>query len=75
MNYDLDEVKVVALVNIGASVTNVNILSGPTSLFWRDISFGGNQFTDAMQREFNLSFEQAEGLKRGEAAGDHTSSR
>lgn len=72
MNYRVDPGRVMALVNIGASVTNVNILSGSTSLFWRDITFGGNQYTDAIQRELNLSFAQAEGLKRGEATGDHT---
>jgi type IV pilus assembly protein PilM len=36
------------------------------TVFWRDLTFGGNQFTEALQREFNLSFEQAEQLKRGE---------
>jgi len=72
MNYDVDEGKVLALVNIGASVTNVNVLSGTASLFWRDITFGGNQYTDAIQRELNLSFAEAESLKRGETVGDHT---
>lgn len=72
MNYAVEEGKVLALVNVGASVTNVNVLSGSTSLFWRDITFGGNQYTDAIQRELNLSFTQAEALKRGEAAGDHS---
>ena len=67
MNYDVDDGKVLALVNVGASVTNVNVLSGATSLFWRDITFGGNQYTDAIQRELSLSFEQAEELKRGHA--------
>src|SRR4029077_1669549 len=38
----------------------------------RDISFGGNQFTEAMQREFNLSFEQAEALKRGQAVARYS---
>ncbi len=66
-NYDLDPLKVVALVNIGASVTNINILVRGQTSFWRDISAGGNQFTEALQREFNLSFEQAERLKRGQA--------
>src|ERR1051326_9088580 len=65
MNYSLDDGKVLALVNVGASVTNVNVLSGGTSLFWRDITFGGNQYTDAIQRELSLSFEQAEELKKG----------
>jgi hypothetical protein len=57
---------VVALVNMGAAVTNINVLARGQSVFWRDISFGGNQFTEALQREFNLSFEAAEALKRGE---------
>ena len=66
VNYDLDPRKVVALVNMGAGVTNINILARGTTVFWRDISFGGNQFTEALQREFNLSFAQAESLKHGE---------
>jgi type IV pilus assembly protein PilM len=72
MNYNLDERKVLALVNVGASVTNVNVLSAGTSLFWRDITFGGNQYTDAIQRELSLSFEQAEELKKGRPVGDYT---
>ncbi|MEJ2084510.1 MAG: type IV pilus assembly protein PilM [Acidobacteriota bacterium] len=65
-NYDVDPGKVVALVNMGAGVTNINILSQGATVFWRDISFGGNQFSEALQREFNLSFDQAERVKRGE---------
>jgi type IV pilus assembly protein PilM len=67
VNYDLDLLKTVALVNMGAGVTNINVLARGNTVFWRDISFGGNQFTEALQREFNLSFEQAETLKKGEA--------
>ena len=65
LNYDLDPLKVVALINMGAGVTNINILARGHTVFWRDISFGGNQFSEALQREFNLSFEQAEHVKRG----------
>lgn len=68
-NYDLDPLKVVALVNMGATVTNINIVARGQSVFWRDISFGGNQFTESLQREYNLSFDQAEQLKRGRDAG------
>jgi type IV pilus assembly protein PilM len=67
VNYDLDPLKVVALVNMGAAVTNINILARGQTVFWRDISFGGNQFTEALQREYNLSFDQAESLKRGQS--------
>ena len=66
-NYPVEPGRVVALVNIGASVTNVNILSGSNTIFWRDISFGGNQYTDAVQKQLSLSFDQAESLKKGEA--------
>ena len=71
-NYPIEPGRVVALVNVGASVTNVNILSGANTVFWRDISFGGNQFTDAVQKQLSLSFDQAEALKKGERTGDHS---
>jgi type IV pilus assembly protein PilM len=67
LNYDLDRLKVVALVNMGAAVTTINIVARGNTVFWRDITFGGNQFTEALQREFNLSYEQAEALKRGQS--------
>lgn len=66
VNYDPESGKTVALVDIGSSVTTITILQGGTSVFWRDLSMGGNQFTDAIQKELNLSSEQAERLKRGE---------
>jgi len=72
VNYPIEPGRVVALVNIGASVTNVNILSGSSTIFWRDISFGGNQYTDAIQKQLSLGFEQADALKRGEASADHS---
>jgi type IV pilus assembly protein PilM len=71
-NYPVEPGSVVALVNVGASVTNVNVLSGGNTVFWRDISFGGNQYTDAIQKQLSLSFDQAESLKKGERAGDHS---
>ena len=67
MNYDPDPGEGCALVNIGASTTNVAILKGSTSIFWRDISVGGNHYNDALRKELNVTFEQAESLKRGEA--------
>jgi type IV pilus assembly protein PilM len=74
VNYDLDPRKTVALVNMGAGVTNINILARGATVFWRDISFGGNQFTESLQREFNLSFAQAESLKRGEPTDRYSAS-
>ncbi len=70
-NYSVDH-EAVALVNIGASVMNINVLNGGSSIFWRDVAFGGNQYTEAIQRELNLPREDAERLKLGETVGEHS---
>jgi type IV pilus assembly protein PilM len=62
----------VALVNIGASVMNINVLHGAQSIFWRDVAFGGNQYTEAIQRELNLPRDDAERLKLGDRVGEHS---
>ncbi len=67
MNYEPDPDSTDALLNIGASVMNINIVRGGVPLFTRDVSVGGNQYTDALQKELELSFEDAENLKRGQA--------
>ena len=66
INYGIDPGRVVALLNVGASIMNINIIKGATSIFNRDIAVGGNQYTDAIQKDLNLSFDQAEALKKGE---------
>ena len=65
VNYGIDGNAVVVLLNAGASATNINILQGDQSVFTRDISIGGNAYTEALQRELNLPFETADALKRG----------
>jgi type IV pilus assembly protein PilM len=64
-NYGLDPRQVVVLLNAGASAINVNILQGGQSVFTRDISMGGNAYTEAVQKELDLSFDAAEQLKKG----------
>jgi type IV pilus assembly protein PilM len=65
VNYQPDESQIVTLLNIGASTMNVNIVQGTRSLFTRDITVGGSQFTDVLQRSLGISFQQAEAVKRG----------
>jgi type IV pilus assembly protein PilM len=64
-NYEPASNTTVALLNIGASIMNILVAKGGTPLFTRDVSVGGNQFTDALQKEMNLSFEEAEQVKKG----------
>ncbi len=54
-----------AILNAGASAININILAGAQSVFTRDVSMGGNAFTEAVQKELNLPFDAAEQLKKG----------
>jgi type IV pilus assembly protein PilM len=65
VNYQPMPGQVVALLNIGAATMNINILNGTKSVFTRDVSVGGNQYTSLLQRELGLSHEQAESVKRG----------
>jgi type IV pilus assembly protein PilM len=66
INYEIEPNKDIAIVNIGASTINMNILKGGISVFTRDSAVGSNLHTEALQREFNLTYETAERLKKGE---------
>ncbi|MCB1152025.1 MAG: type IV pilus assembly protein PilM [Deltaproteobacteria bacterium] len=63
INYEMQRGKVIALVNIGAGVININIVRNGSSVFTRDMSIGGNHYTEEIQKQFGLSFEEAEALK------------
>jgi type IV pilus assembly protein PilM len=67
VNYEIEPEKNVALLNIGASTINMSILKGGISVFTRDSSLGGNLHVEALRREFNISYESAERLKKGES--------
>jgi len=58
-NYGAED-EVVALVNLGASIMNLNIVRGGVSLFTRDVQMGGGLYTEEIQKQFGLNSEQAE---------------
>lgn len=66
INYEIKADQNVAIVNIGASTINMNVLQGGISVFTRDSAVGSNLHTEALQREFNLTYDAAENLKKGE---------
>ena len=70
INYEVPRSETVVLVNIGASVTNINVLANGVSTFTRDISIGGGQFTDAVPKALNVSYDEAEALKLGGGSAD-----
>jgi type IV pilus assembly protein PilM len=72
INYDIDKDETVAVANVGASITNINILRNNTSSFTRDIFKGGNQITEEIQRQLHIDYEEAERIKVG-TKGEGTS--
>jgi len=61
---------VLALVDIGASVTNINILKDGVSIFTRDVTTGGNQYTEWIIKELGASYEEAESMKYEQGTGN-----
>jgi type IV pilus assembly protein PilM len=64
-SYELLPEETIVLINVGAAVTNVNILAGGATTFTRDVTMGGNAFTEEIQKQLNISYEEAEALKVG----------
>src|SRR6266704_3260097 len=74
VNYDAPRNETVVLVNAGASVCNINVLANGLTTFTRDVTIGGNQFTEEIQKQLNVSYDEAEKLKvGGDAAQDSDS--
>ncbi len=70
VNYEQIAGETVVLINAGAAVVNINVVSSGMSTFTRDISVGGNQFTEEIQKQLNVSYEEAEALKVGGRSGE-----
>ncbi|MBA4397776.1 MAG: pilus assembly protein PilM, partial [Syntrophus sp. (in: bacteria)] len=72
-NYDFTPTDIVAMVDIGASITNINVVKGGMSIFTRDFTLAGNTITQAVQSGYNLTFEAAETMQiDGPDADDRT---
>jgi len=67
INYEPTNKDIVALLDIGASTMTINIVSGTDFLFTRDVGIGGQQYTEFIQKKFNLDHSQALTLKHGKA--------
>ena len=57
----------IALVDVGASRTSINVLCGGESCFSREIGIGGQDMTQAVARRLGMEVFEAEAIKR---AGD-----
>jgi type IV pilus assembly protein PilM len=65
VNYPLDPRETVVLINIGAAISNINITRGGVSLFTRDVTIGGNAYTEEIQKQLGIQADEAEAYKVG----------
>lgn len=62
LNFGADN-QVLALVNIGATSININIIMDGKSLLTRDLQMGGRQYNEEISKQFGCSLEEAEAKK------------
>jgi type IV pilus assembly protein PilM len=62
-NYDYESNEIIVIVNIGASLTNINVIRGGLSVFTRDFTLAGNAITEGLQQRYQVSTEEAESMK------------
>src|SRR5215831_3386414 len=66
-SYSFSPDEVVATLNVGSEITNINITQGGVPYFTKDIQLGGQTFIDSAQRKFNLNSTEAAAAVRGES--------
>lgn len=71
VNYPLAPGETVVLVNVGAAISNINIVRDGVSMFTRDMTIGGSAFTEEIQKQLNVSHDEAEAYKVGGAYDEH----
>ena len=64
-NYALDARETIVLINIGAAISNINIVRSGVSLFTRDVTIGGNAYTEEIQKQMGIAADEAEAYKVG----------
>jgi len=62
-NYEFAEDEIIVIVNIGATLTNINVIKGGMSIFTRDFTVAGNTITEGLQAKYKVSSEEAEKMK------------
>jgi len=65
VNYGFDEGQTINLLDMGNSVISMNIVRDGMTTFTRDLSLGGSDITEEIQRQLNITFEEAEIYKMG----------
>lgn len=64
INHDMASEEIVALINIGANIMNINVVKDGLTLFTRDVQMGGNLYTEEIQKQFGINSLEAETMKK-----------
>ncbi len=69
VNYGYHESETVVLLDIGNSVVSMNVVTDGMTVFTRDLSIGGSDITEEIQKQLNITYQEAEMYKMGGTPG------
>lgn len=68
-NYGFHQGETVVLLDIGNSVVTMNVVTNGITMFTRDLSMGGSDITEEIQKQLNITYQEAELYKLGGSPG------
>ena len=67
---EIDENEVIALLEVGATTTTMNVLSDQKIVYTNEEIFGGKQLTEQIKNHYDLDYEQADLAQRTDSLAD-----
>lgn len=71
-NYGFSQGGTVVLLDVGNSVVTMNVVTNGQTMFTRDLSLGGADITEEIQKRLNITYQEAELYKMGGGPGELT---
>lgn len=68
---DAGKDKVIAIIDIGATMTSLNVIENGNLIYTREQNFGGKQLTEEIMRRYGLAYEEAGRLKKSGGLPDN----
>jgi type IV pilus assembly protein PilM len=72
VNYNFHQGETIVLLDVGSSVVTMNVVTDGLTMFTRDLSIGGSDITEEIQRQLNITYQEAELYKMGGQPGAQT---
>ncbi|MGD2052689.1 MAG: pilus assembly protein PilM [Gammaproteobacteria bacterium] len=63
--------KIIAIIDIGATMTSLNVIENGNLIYTREQNFGGKQLTEEIMRRYGLAYEEAGRLKKSGGLPDN----